>query len=199
MAPIRVSADNARAVADADVVILAVKPQVMAEASDSIAPAVQANGALAISIAAGVTIASLQGRLGDDAAIVRCMPNTPALLGLAAPARFMATPGSVPRSAVMPRTFDPRRVCTCWVDREAGAGCHHCPVWQRPGLLFPVYGSDDRRRLRTGPGSRHRHLDDPANRPGRCPHGAGKRCRPGRVTPPGNQPGWHHRARSAEL
>lgn len=84
MAPVNVSGDNAEAVANADVVILAVKPQVMAEAIASIAPAVESNGALVISIAAGVTIASMQAWLGAKAAIVRCMPNTPALLGCGA-------------------------------------------------------------------------------------------------------------------
>lgn len=81
IAPVAVFNDNARAVEGADIVILAVKPQVMAAASLSIAPAVQQNGAVVISIAAGVTVATLQGRLGPEAAIVRCMPNTPALVG----------------------------------------------------------------------------------------------------------------------
>ncbi len=84
LAAIKVSGDNATAAADAEVVILAVKPQVMAEAVDSIASAVQANGALVISIAAGITIDTMQQRLGPKAAIVRCMPNTPALLGCGA-------------------------------------------------------------------------------------------------------------------
>jgi pyrroline-5-carboxylate reductase len=81
---IRTFADNAGAVAGADVVILAVKPQVMAEACTSIARAAADCGALVISIAAGITIASMQARLGDRTAIVRCMPNTPALLGCGA-------------------------------------------------------------------------------------------------------------------
>lgn len=84
LAAIKVSGDNATAAADAEVVFLAVKPQVMAEAVDSIAAAVLANGALVISIAAGVTIDAMQARLGPTAAIVRCMPNTPALLGCGA-------------------------------------------------------------------------------------------------------------------
>ncbi|MCB1841604.1 MAG: NAD(P)-binding domain-containing protein, partial [Halioglobus sp.] len=74
MAPIAVSDDNATAARGADVVILAVKPQVMAEAAQSIAPAVRENASVVISIAAGITIASMQARLGPDAAIVRCMP-----------------------------------------------------------------------------------------------------------------------------
>ncbi len=64
----------------ADVVILAVKPQVMADA----APAYRthaAAGAAFLSIAAGQTLERLAGHLGDDAAIVRTMPNTPAAIG----------------------------------------------------------------------------------------------------------------------
>lgn len=80
IAPVRRCADNAEAAAGADVVILAVKPQVMAEAVASIAEPVDAGAPLVISIAAGVTLASIRSRLGRDAAIVRCMPNTPALL-----------------------------------------------------------------------------------------------------------------------
>ena len=88
IAPVRVCDSNADAVANADVIVLAVKPQVMAEAASSIAPAIAASSAVTISIAAGVTIASMQSRLGDPAAIVRCMPNTPALLGCGASALY---------------------------------------------------------------------------------------------------------------
>ena len=88
IAQVQVCESNAEAVANADVVVLAVKPQVMAEATRSIAAAVQRSGAVTISIAAGVTIASMQSRLGDRAAIVRCMPNTPALLGCGASALY---------------------------------------------------------------------------------------------------------------
>lgn len=84
IAPVTLCSDNAEAAAGADVVILAVKPQVMAEAVASIAEPVKAGRALVLSIAAGVTLASMQARLGEDAAIVRCMPNTPALLGCGA-------------------------------------------------------------------------------------------------------------------
>lgn len=88
LGPIALGGDNAQAAASADVVILAVKPQVMAEATNSIARVVRARRALVISIAAGITIASMQARLGPEAAIVRCMPNTPALLGCGASALF---------------------------------------------------------------------------------------------------------------
>lgn len=79
-APIRATADNLAAAAAADIVLLAVKPQVIGPVAREIAPAL-CDGDLVISIAAGVPIAALEGWLGADTALVRCMPNTPALVG----------------------------------------------------------------------------------------------------------------------
>jgi pyrroline-5-carboxylate reductase len=73
--------DNAVAVAAADVVILAVKPQV---AADVMAPLHGAfDRALLISIAAGLPLDSLTGWAGSDR-VVRVMPNTPAMVGMGA-------------------------------------------------------------------------------------------------------------------
>jgi pyrroline-5-carboxylate reductase len=117
MAPVAVCDDNAQAAANADVIILAVKPQVMAEASASIAAAVQSNGAVVISIAAGVTIASMQARLGPQAAIVRCMPNTPALLGCGASGLY-ANDNCSAQQREYARSILGAVGITCWVDTE---------------------------------------------------------------------------------
>jgi pyrroline-5-carboxylate reductase len=117
MAPVTVCGDNAQAAANADVIILAVKPQVMAEASASIAAAVQSNGAVVISIAAGVTIASMQARLGPQAAIVRCMPNTPALLGCGASGLYANDTCSAQQREYA-RSILGAVGITCWVDTE---------------------------------------------------------------------------------
>lgn len=77
---VRVTSSNAEAAADADVILLAVKPQQMAEVAAALAPVVQARRPLVVSIAAGITIGKLQGWLGAGAAVVRCMPNTPAMV-----------------------------------------------------------------------------------------------------------------------
>ncbi len=77
---VKVTTDNAAAAADADVILFAVKPQQMAEVCTALAPVVRARKPLVVSIAAGTTIAKLQGWLGQDTAVVRCMPNTPALV-----------------------------------------------------------------------------------------------------------------------
>jgi pyrroline-5-carboxylate reductase len=71
--------DNMRCVRDVDVVILAVKPQVMADVLREIAPAVTPRHLL-ISIAAGVATSTIRAGLGKEARIIRVMPNTPALV-----------------------------------------------------------------------------------------------------------------------
>ncbi|RYZ71837.1 MAG: pyrroline-5-carboxylate reductase [Lysobacteraceae bacterium] len=73
--------DAPAAVADAGLWLLAVKPQVMRQVCEDLAATGQAQRALTVSIAAGITTAQLQRWLGGGTAVVRAMPNTPALLG----------------------------------------------------------------------------------------------------------------------
>jgi pyrroline-5-carboxylate reductase len=87
---IRTSADGKKAVANADCIVLAVKPQQMQEVATSLAPAFK--GQLVISIAAGIRGADLARWLGPAVQIVRAMPNTPALVG-AGIAGLYAMPG----------------------------------------------------------------------------------------------------------
>jgi pyrroline-5-carboxylate reductase len=89
--PVRMSADGAAAASDADVLVFAVKPQVMASAAKAVATAVRARKPLIVSIAAGITTTDLDRWLGGGQAIVRVMPNTPALLGAGATGLY-ATP-----------------------------------------------------------------------------------------------------------
>ena len=63
---------------DSEVVVLAVKPQVLKSVVKAIAP--QCQGRLILSIAAGVRLADLDRWLGGNARLVRVMPNTPALV-----------------------------------------------------------------------------------------------------------------------
>jgi pyrroline-5-carboxylate reductase len=82
---IRTTDDNVKAGTDADIVLLAVKPQQM---SAVLAPLKSAAAAhkLYISIVAGVTTARIESELGGKARVVRVMPNTPALVGAGAAA-----------------------------------------------------------------------------------------------------------------
>ncbi|MCW8890442.1 MAG: pyrroline-5-carboxylate reductase [Sedimenticola sp.] len=72
--------DNTAAVNQADVVVLAVKPQVLETICLDLAPSVQEKQPLIVSIAAGIREADLQHWLGGEVALVRSMPNTPAML-----------------------------------------------------------------------------------------------------------------------
>ena len=78
--PIETSSDNTHAVEGADVVVLAVKPQTMEGVAHAIANSVSRVKPLVISIAAGIPETALRHWLGDKTAIVRCMPNTPAMV-----------------------------------------------------------------------------------------------------------------------
>ncbi len=80
---ITTTTDNLAIIHDADVVLLAVKPQVMNVVCENIRSALNKN-VVVISIAAGITCTNLATWLGDDLALVRCMPNTPAQVGIGA-------------------------------------------------------------------------------------------------------------------
>lgn len=107
--------DNAAAAAGADVLVLAVKPQRLREVLEPLAPPA---GQLLISIAAGVPLSALEAWTPPGTAIVRCMPNTPALLragitGLFANAAVTAAQRGQ-AEAVLGAAGS-----TLWVDRES--------------------------------------------------------------------------------
>ncbi|MCK9608755.1 MAG: pyrroline-5-carboxylate reductase [Methylomonas sp.] len=77
---VNVASDNLKVVQEVGVVVLAVKPQILREVALQIAPLVKQKHVLVVSIAAGISQTSLALWLGSDTAIVRCMPNTPALV-----------------------------------------------------------------------------------------------------------------------
>ena len=76
---VNTTADNRVAISGADVIILAVKPQIIRSVALEIAPLVKTQ--LVLSIAAGVPLRALDTWFGETVSIVRCMPNTPALIG----------------------------------------------------------------------------------------------------------------------
>ena len=88
------SASTADALANAEVVVFAVKPQQMRDAVRAVAPHVDAIPVM-LTIAAGVRCADIARWLGGYARIVRAMPNTPALVGAGISALY-ATPDAKP-------------------------------------------------------------------------------------------------------
>lgn len=72
--------DGSTIIAGSDTVVLAVKPQSLKNVAMSLADAIQQQEPLVISIAAGIRSSDLDRWLGGNTALVRCMPNTPALV-----------------------------------------------------------------------------------------------------------------------
>lgn len=77
---VNVSASNEAVIEEVDVVVLAVKPQILREVAENAANSLQQKKPLVVSIAAGINQDSLSRWIGEKVAIVRCMPNTPALV-----------------------------------------------------------------------------------------------------------------------
>src|SRR3954466_10074614 len=89
---VHVTADGGEAVAGADVVVVAVKPQDMSSTVRALAAAFATRPPLVISIAAGIRIADIAAWCGPGVDVVRAMPNRPALSGAGATAIY-APPG----------------------------------------------------------------------------------------------------------
>lgn len=85
---VHTTTNNEDAVNRAEMVILAVKPQIMRTVLQTIAPVIQYKKPCIISVAAGIREENLQNWAGGNTAIVRCMPNTPALIGAGASALY---------------------------------------------------------------------------------------------------------------
>ena len=82
--------DNLAAIADADAVLLAVKPQEMGRVVTPLRPVLMQRRPLVLSVAAGLRCADLQGWCGDGVDVVRAMPNRPALVGSGATGLYAA-------------------------------------------------------------------------------------------------------------
>jgi pyrroline-5-carboxylate reductase len=80
-ASIGTHSDNKEVAGVADVLVIAVKPQLMPGVAKQIAAGPRRAGQLILSVAAGITLDSLRGWFGPDAPLVRVMPNQPATIG----------------------------------------------------------------------------------------------------------------------
>jgi len=110
-------AENRLAAADADVLLLAVKPQIMPSLHAELRDSLQRHRPLLISIAAGVRVDQLERWFGHGLPIVRCMPNTPALIGAGATGLYANNRVSPPQRAQAQHMLDAVGQ-TRWIDDE---------------------------------------------------------------------------------
>ncbi|MCC4619049.1 pyrroline-5-carboxylate reductase [Xanthomonas cassavae CFBP 4642] len=110
--------DNAYEAADgAQTWVLAVKPQVMPSVCAQLADLAQARQPLLVSIAAGITATQLQRWCGGEVAVVRAMPNTPALLGAGVTGLYATARVSQTQRAQATQLLQSAGV-TVWIDEE---------------------------------------------------------------------------------
>jgi pyrroline-5-carboxylate reductase len=115
---VRGAADNAGAVSGAEVVVLAVKPQQMRSVALGLSPHLTASKPLVMSVAAGIPHAALARWFGPQIAVVRTMPNRPALNGFGATGLYApASVGAANRA--LAESIMAAVSATVWVEHES--------------------------------------------------------------------------------
>lgn len=115
---ISVTTDNRYCAQQADMVVLAVKPQAMADVCRDIAPIAQNTRPLMVSIAAGLGTDTLDEWLGGGLPIARVMPNTPSLVGKGAAGLFANDSVSSAQKEMVQSVFEGIGIAV-WVEDEA--------------------------------------------------------------------------------
>jgi len=110
--------DNRAAVHGADVVVLAVKPQQMSAVVTALQPAIVATRPVLLSVAAGIRAADLARWAGPGIAVVRAMPNRPALVGAGASGLYACASVSAPQRELAARVMAATGL-SVWVDEES--------------------------------------------------------------------------------
>lgn len=137
LAPVRTTDNNNEAIANADVVVLAVKPQVMKPILENLAATAQSHKPLVISIAAGIESRSLDKWLGGNMAVVRCMPNTPALVQTGATALFANAAVSQQQRQLADQILQAVGIAL-WVDSESQLDAVTAVSGSGPAYFFLV-------------------------------------------------------------
>jgi pyrroline-5-carboxylate reductase len=112
---IKVFADNAEAIEGVDVVVLAVKPQLMKSVCEKLKPSLKPEQ-LVVSVAAGITCASMAQWLGEQP-VVRCMPNTPSQLRQGASGLYATSKVSAKQRAQAEQLLSAVGIAV-WVEQE---------------------------------------------------------------------------------
>jgi len=113
---VRTAATNTEAARDADVVILAVKPQQMRSVVTELAPGLAARRPLIISVAAGIRAGDIRS-WSQGLSVVRCMPNRPALEGCGMTALFATSDVSAASREIAEQILGAVGA-TLWVEQE---------------------------------------------------------------------------------
>lgn len=143
------SADNTASAAQAEVVVLAVKPQLMADVCQQLAQHVDFSGKLVLSIAAGVTVSRFNALLGEPLNLVRIMPNTPALVGKGMSGLYAPT-----HISQTDRDFTADLMSAvgeiCWVAEESGINGVIAAAGSAPAYFFLLMEAMQQEAIKQG-------------------------------------------------
>ena len=134
---VETATDNNQAVTQAEVVVLAVKPQALEAVARDLADSVVRGNPLVISIAAGIQVSAMREWLGGKAALVRSMPNTPALIQSGATGLY-AGPGVSADQRDMAESILRAVGLTRWVDEESQMDAVTAVSGSGPAYFFLV-------------------------------------------------------------
>ncbi len=172
---VNVHAQARAAAEEAETIVLAVKPQVLKAVCAEIAEVVAAQRPLLISIAAGVRTAQLQTWLGGEFAIVRAMPNTPALIGAGASGMIANAATSAAQRAQAEAILGAAG-STAWIAREELMDTVTALSGSGPAYFFLLVEALEGRRGCARPAARDRTCIGHADLPWRRTHaGRGRR------------------------
>lgn len=115
--PVKTFSHAVAAIEGVDAIVLAVKPQILPAVLEDISQTV-AKGQLLISIVAGIPVDQMAAKLVPDTAIIRTMPNTPALIGLGITALFANTHCSTAHKELAQKLMESAGE-TVWLDQES--------------------------------------------------------------------------------
>lgn len=155
--PVHTGRDNAEAVRQADVVVLAVKPQIMRDAARDISAAVLEQQPLIISIAAGIRLHDLARWLGNYARLVRCMPNTPALVQSGATGLY-ADPSVSEAHRNLAESILRAVGLTLWLDQEDQLDAVTALSGSGPAYIFYVMEAMEKSAIELGLSPEHARL-----------------------------------------
>jgi pyrroline-5-carboxylate reductase len=131
------TADNIAAVSAADIVVLAVKPQIMGSVATPLAAALE-HKPIIVSIAAGIPVSALQNWMGQTLKIVRAMPNTPAMVQSGATALFANQSLDDDQHTIIENIFSAVGYA-CWVTQESDIDAVTAVSGSGPAYFFLIY------------------------------------------------------------
>ena len=146
---INTNTDNTAAVADADVVVLAVKPQIMRSVCEALRDSIQHQQPLVISIAAGLDADTIDQWLGGQNALVRCMPNTPSLVGHGASGLYANAQVSDAQREVATQLMEAVGIVE-WVEEEALLDAVTAVSGSAPAYFFLMFEAMEEAAVKLG-------------------------------------------------